>query len=89
MRGKGNPRYHHETPASKGGLHTLANCQVLCRKCHDTEAGFLKSHGRRVAPRHFFFGKGSRADKARRAGIARNIAEKQIRDELPFETILD
>lgn len=89
VRGRGNPRYHHKVPYSKGGDSTLDNCEVLCVKCHDTEEGFLRSHGRRVAPRQLFFGPGTMADKRRRAAIARNIGERKIRDGLPFETILE
>jgi len=26
---------HHRIPVCKGGETTAANCQILCRKCHD------------------------------------------------------
>lgn len=82
-------RFHHAVPVSQGGFDTLENCRVLCLKCHNTEAGFLMQHGRRVAPRHFFIKGLSYAAARKAAGMARIFGEKKLRRELPLEIILD
>ncbi len=41
--GRNRLEFHHILAESKGGSNSLANCEVLCRKCHELTPSFGRS----------------------------------------------